>query len=175
MSVESNSNIGNLTATLANDSTDGGTGRVDWTFTVSDPVLAFLAAGQTETETFTVDIRDSVGGTTKQDVTITLTGANDAPTFTGGTTTGFVNEQLFVTNADPTKVTDGTTGTLNFTDPDLIDTHTASTSYVANSAIWLAGDSSPIPAQTLADLASAMQAAVTADRPTAPPARSPGR
>ena len=163
VSVEKNSNIGTFTATLANDSTDGGTGTVDWAFTVSDAALAFLAAGQTESETFTVDIQDSVGAFTSQDVDITLTGTNDDPVFTGGTTTGVVNEQPFVTNADPTTVTDGTTGTLDFTDPDLIDAHAASTSYVANSAVWLAGDSSPIPAQTLSDLASAMQAEVTAE------------
>ena len=164
VSVEQNTNIGTFTATLVNDSTDGGTGTVDWAFTVSDAALKFLAAGQTETETFTVDVTDSQNQTATQDVSITLTGVNDAPTFIGGTTTGFVGEQLFVTNADPTKVTDGTTGTLNFTDPDLIDTHhTAQASYVANSAVWLAGDASPIPAQTLSDLAGAMQAVVTAD------------
>ena len=99
----------------------------------------------------------------RQTVTVIVDGANDGPTFTGGTTTGVVNEQLFVTNADPKTVADNTTGTLNFTDPDLIDTHTAPAGYVANTAAWSGGDTSLIPAQTLTDLASAMQAQVTAD------------
>ena len=79
VTVEPNSNVGTLTATLGDDATGGQTGTVNWTYTVSDSAIAFLAAGQQQTETYTVDIDDGHGGVAKQDVVITLTGVNEAP------------------------------------------------------------------------------------------------
>src|SRR5262249_13414688 len=67
-----------FTPTLTHDATGGSTGIVGWTFSVSDNAVDFLAAGQTLTQTYTVKVADNNGGFTTQDVTITITGTDDA-------------------------------------------------------------------------------------------------
>ena len=72
--------VGQLIATVANDTTGDGEGVVKWTFSVNDAAIDFLAEGQKLTQTYTITVNDGHGGTATQDVTITLTGTNDAPT-----------------------------------------------------------------------------------------------
>ncbi|RXH22932.1 hypothetical protein XH99_34200 [Bradyrhizobium nanningense] len=97
-------------------------GSVKWTFTLddSDPVLQSLAEGQTITQVYTVKVDDHHGGTVTQDVTVVITGKNDAPTITSDAeaATGGVIE-------DAVTPTLSTGGTLAIQDLDLIDTHTA--------------------------------------------------
>jgi VCBS repeat-containing protein len=49
-----------------------------WTYTLDNGAQQNLAEGQTETETFTVTVRDDHGATAAQKVVITVTGTNDA-------------------------------------------------------------------------------------------------
>src|SRR6185436_17414530 len=92
----------------------------------------YLAEGQTATEKFTVTISDGHGGTTTQDVVITITGTNDDPTITVASTdaSGAVTE-------DSTSPTLTDSGVIAFNDLDLIDVHTASA--VADSGNKLGG------------------------------------
>jgi VCBS repeat-containing protein len=96
-------------------------GSVGWSFTLddSDPVLQSLAEGQTITQVYTVTVDDHHGGTVTQDVTVTITGTNDAPTVTSNAAAamGEVTEDTGLTLA--------TGGMLAIQDLDLIDTHTA--------------------------------------------------
>ncbi|WP_245266500.1 VCBS domain-containing protein [Bradyrhizobium sp. WSM1743] len=98
-------------------------GSVGWTFTLdnNDPVLQSLAKGQTITQVYTVTIDDHHGGTVTKDVTVTITGTNDAPTITSDAdaATGSVTEDAGATLSSG--------GTLAIQDLDLIDTHTAQT------------------------------------------------
>ena len=55
------------------------TGEFTWTYSVAPASLAFLAAGETRTETFNVTISDGHGGTAVQTVTVTDTGTNQVP------------------------------------------------------------------------------------------------
>src|SRR5207247_5673233 len=74
-----------------------------------------LAVGQVITHTYTVSYDDQHLGTITQDVTVTITGAEDAPTIVAGATT-----------ASGGVVEDGqqtASGTITFQDVDLIDTH----------------------------------------------------
>ena len=71
--------LGSFTTSLANDSANGATGKVNWGFSVADSAIQSLGAGQTLTQTYTVTINDGHGGVTSQDVTVTLNGVNDAP------------------------------------------------------------------------------------------------
>ncbi|MEA3034365.1 MAG: hypothetical protein QOH04_116 [Sphingomonadales bacterium] len=50
---------------------------VAWHFDVSDAAIDGLTAGQVVTQTYTVQVDDGHGGTASQDVTITITGADD--------------------------------------------------------------------------------------------------
>src|SRR5262249_40868162 len=73
---------------ITQDSTNGQTGSVVWHSSVSDHLEDSLAAGQTLTQTYTVKVADNNGGFTTQDVTITITGTNDAPVITSGAAAG---------------------------------------------------------------------------------------
>ncbi|MBM4098208.1 MAG: hypothetical protein FJ261_15810, partial [Planctomycetes bacterium] len=63
---------------LASGATNNGT--VNWAYTVVESDLNFLAASETVTAVFTVTVTDNAGATSTKDVTVTLTGTNDAPT-----------------------------------------------------------------------------------------------
>jgi hypothetical protein len=60
-------------------------GTVDWSYSVKDGALDFLAQGQTATVVSTITLDDHHGGTDTAQVTITITGANDAPTLSDTT------------------------------------------------------------------------------------------
>jgi VCBS repeat-containing protein len=140
---------GALSTTL-HDSTGTGTGSVDWSFSVPDNDLDFLAAGETLTVGYNVEVRDGSTGAT-QTVTITIDGANDLPVITSGPGAASLAE-LADTNNSPTLDTTPT-DSLAFDDPDLSDTH--SVSATLTSAVW-SFDPSFVPAQTLSDLFTAL-------------------
>jgi VCBS repeat-containing protein len=50
-----------------------------WTYTLDDSKAQTLAAGQQRTDTFTVEAHTADGETVQQQVTVTVTGSNDAP------------------------------------------------------------------------------------------------
>ncbi|MEZ2331159.1 beta strand repeat-containing protein, partial [Mesorhizobium sp. RCC_202] len=71
--------LGSLVATETLD-TSGGTGGTGmWNYSVNNSAIQFLAAGQTIQETYQVTVTDNHGGSTSQNVVITITGTNDAP------------------------------------------------------------------------------------------------
>ncbi|WMD22996.1 retention module-containing protein [Achromobacter seleniivolatilans] len=98
-----------------------------WTYNLDNDSakVQSLAAGQTATDSITVTVDDGHGGKTTQQITITITGANDAPTI-AGTATGAVKEDGTLT----------ATGQLTKTDIDTTDTHTWS---VSNKGVGLYG------------------------------------
>jgi VCBS repeat-containing protein len=139
-------------ATTLNDSTGTGSGSVDWNFGIPDNDVDFLAAGETLTLTYNVNVSDGSDSAT-QSVTIIVTGTNDTPAITSGPESGAVAEQANMTNSS---APDSTTGTLQFGDVDLSDSH--SVQVALDSAVWSGGDL--IPDQTQADLASALATAL---------------
>jgi large repetitive protein len=129
-----------LTASASTDST-GFSGTVDATFSAADDNFDFLAANETLTIVYDVTATDSNGVSVTQPVTVTITGTNDAPA-------------LQADASGPHTVTEGlnTTGTLIFTDVDLNDHHTVSTSVA--SATWSGG--ATLPSGLAAALAGAL-------------------
>ena len=67
-----------FTVHLSDDSTNNG--AVHWTYSIDEVDLNFLAAGESVEAVFTVSIIDQIGASSSQDVSILLTGSNDAPT-----------------------------------------------------------------------------------------------
>ncbi|MHB0813595.1 VCBS domain-containing protein [Bradyrhizobium sp. 1.29L] len=119
-----NANIGTFTIdpSVFESSTDtNSNATLGWHFSLdnSNAVLQSLAQGQTITQVYTVTFTDDHGAHVSQDVTVTINGANDAPTITSSAAdaAGAVTE-----DAGATLSIDGT---LAIQDPDLIDTHTA--------------------------------------------------
>src|SRR5262249_41773728 len=111
-----------LTASASHDST-GTSGSIAATFSAPDQTFDFLAAGETLPITYNVTVTDNTGASLTQPVTITITGSNDAPV-------------LAADSPGPHTAAEGlnTTATLAFTDVDLSDQHTVSTS--VTSATW---------------------------------------
>ena len=143
--------LANALATTLNDSTGTGSGSVNWTFSIPDSDLDFLAQGETLTTVYDVNVSD--GSTTAtQTVTITAVGANDDVTITSAAETGTVAEQPDVTGSSTPDTS--APGTLSFTDADLNDTHTLAVSL--DSAVWSNNPFGGVPAQTLIDLQSAL-------------------
>src|SRR5262249_46034094 len=130
---------------ITQDSTNGQTGSVVWHFSVSDHVEDSLAAGQTLTQTYTVKVADNNGDFATQNVTITITGSNEAPVITSTAQTGAVTEDTNIDNSGNLNAG----GTIAFTDVNLTDTHTVSAS--ASTFAWAGGT-----------LTAAQQAALTA-------------
>lgn len=103
--------FGGLTAVLV-DTAAGNPGTVTWTYSAQDKALEGLADGQTVNQVYTITVTDRKGGTITQDVTITLTGAEDIPVVTG-TTSGAISEGAAASY--------NLTGTLTINDADLTD------------------------------------------------------
>ncbi|MGF6165127.1 VCBS repeat-containing protein [Pseudomonas sp. 2725] len=91
--------LGTLVAIVSDESTGDAAGSVGWTYTLNNNAAQYLAEGQTKTEVFTVTLTDDFGATVTKDVTITLTGSNDAPvlSFVTGNDAGAVQEDTALT------------------------------------------------------------------------------
>ncbi len=114
--------MGTFTAVKTTDSTGTGTGGlVTWSYAIDNDTAQQLADGQVVTEVHRITVDDQKGDTTTEDVTVTITGTNDAPTITllGTDAEGAVTE-----DASPLTLSDS--GTILFNDIDLVDVHTAS-------------------------------------------------
>src|SRR5205823_1443646 len=116
---------------VSEDNTDtNDTGSVGWTFTLDDsnPILQSLAVNQTITQVYTVTLSDGHGGTVTQDVTVTVTGTNDAPVVNAIATTP-------LTEQTDTSALKGTIG-VTFTDVDLTDTgHSAAITHAVATGV----------------------------------------
>jgi VCBS repeat-containing protein len=101
---------------------DDNTSSLGWRFVLSnaDPVLQSLAADQTLTQIYRVTLTDDYNATVRQDVTVTITGIQDAPTIVAEAT------QASVTFIEDTAIVLATEGTIEVRNLDLIDGHTAS-------------------------------------------------
>jgi VCBS repeat-containing protein len=114
--------LGTFSASVTTDTTDGQGGVITWDFSVLDIDVNYLGAGETLTQTYSIELSDGSGGSTFQDVEITITGSNDGPVITSGPAQETITE---LPDGDPGENTFLHTvdGTLDFTDEDFIDTH----------------------------------------------------
>jgi VCBS repeat-containing protein len=136
--------------TTLNDSTGSGIGSVDWTFSITDSDLDFLAFGETLTIDYTVEVSDGPSGSS-QTVTITVDGANDTAVITGAPGTGSVAE-LPNTTGSSTPASPIPNGTLAFTDVDFNDMHLVGVAI--SSIVWSGGEE--IPGGSQLELTSAL-------------------
>ena len=137
-------------ATTLEDSTHHVLGEVDWDFALQNSATSFLSGGETLTLTYHVTVTDPAGGSGTQDVTVTIVGANHPVTITSGPESAEAFEQAATTGSAAIDTTTTVpAGTLDFTDPDSGDTHTATATLVSTSG-------APVPGATQADLATAV-------------------
>nr|WP_233286967.1 VCBS domain-containing protein [Bradyrhizobium oropedii] len=114
------------------DSTDGVTGSRSWTFSAADKSFDYLAAGETLTLIYTIQIDDHHGGVVTVPVTITIVGTDDKPVITSPTQAAAITETEGVTGS--TKP-DTASGTVTFTDVDLSDTHSVTVAGVTETGV----------------------------------------
>ena len=75
---------------LSADPGNANDGTINWSYSVAEEHLDFLAAGEQVEVVYTVTVDDGNGGVVDQDVTITITGTNDAPTIGGDLSLNFL-------------------------------------------------------------------------------------
>src|SRR5690606_10171024 len=83
-------------------------GTIDWTYTITEDELDFLAVGETVTLVFDVTITDGATASDTEQVTIIITGTNDAPVLTPVDVSGQITEGSTLSD----------TGSLTFADLD---------------------------------------------------------
>ena len=111
--------LGSLALVINTDTNGGTTGDLSWTYSVADNLVEYLKAGETKVEEFTINLYDDQGATTTRTVAVTITGTNDAPVIGANIATGAVTELVTPTG----NLSTGDT-VIGFTDVDLADTHT---------------------------------------------------
>ena len=118
--------LGTFTPSISNNTTKDGTGQVDWTFKVPDAAIDYLAKDQVVTQSYTIKVSDGNGGSVDQQVTVTITGTNDAPTIGVATdVTGAVTETTDGASGENT-ATLSDSGSFTIADVDLRDVQTVS-------------------------------------------------
>jgi VCBS repeat-containing protein len=136
--------------TALQDSTGHLIGEVDWNFAFPNAFANFLDGGETLKLVYRVAVDDGHGGSTTQDVTITILGVNHPVVITSGAESSTVAEQDATTGSSAPDTTPTTpAGTLAFTDQDTSDTHSVTVTLASSSG-------PPPPAATQADLANAV-------------------
>ena len=65
---------------IVNVNTNVNNGTVTWDYSISEDKINFLGKDEVVTAVFTITVTDDEGATATQDVTVTITGSNDAPT-----------------------------------------------------------------------------------------------
>jgi VCBS repeat-containing protein len=103
-------------------------GTINTTFSAPDLAFDYLAAGQHLDITYTVQLDDHAGGLSTQTVTVTVVGTNDKPVFLSCPESASLVEDQ---NVDPSGNLTAH-GDLFFTDVDLADAHTVSTTVSAS-------------------------------------------
>ncbi|WP_427451992.1 VCBS domain-containing protein [Litorimonas sp. WD9-15] len=123
VSSSNGSFLGVFLAGASSPAQGGNTGVISWTFDNLDAsdmaIVDALPEGDTITQVYAVTINDGQGGVTTQNVTITITGTNDAAIFAGDVS-GAVVEAGGVANADAG--TPSVMGTVTVTDVDTGET-----------------------------------------------------
>ncbi|KAG1715531.1 hypothetical protein GQR58_000502 [Nymphon striatum] len=99
----------------------GSSGTIAWNFALDDTLTQYLAAGETVTAVYTVFVTDDSGTMTSQDseqITVQITGTNDAPVIAASDTAGLTEDTPLVTS-----------GTLSVSDVDTSNLVTVSANF----------------------------------------------
>jgi VCBS repeat-containing protein len=79
--------------TITPDAGNANDGEATWSYATSDAAVDFLAEGETVALTYTITVDDgNADGATSEDIVITLTGTNDAPTLAADATLAAVED-----------------------------------------------------------------------------------
>jgi VCBS repeat-containing protein len=128
-------------------------GVINTTFSAPDISFDYLAAGEHLNITYVVQLDDHAGGISTQNVQVTVVGTNDAPFYICGPETEHLTEGQNLDSSGNLHAD----GDLLFTDIDLSDTHTVSTTVTATRS---GGGAIPL---TTAQMLAAFSTSLTPD------------
>ncbi|NIY77710.1 cadherin-like domain-containing protein [Thalassospira sp. HF15] len=114
--------IGGFTAMVADPATGDGSGTVLWQYSIPDAATEHLGEGETVTEVFTMHLIDDQGEEVTQDVTVTVTGKNDAPEIIAQSPDVTITALADGAEGEG-EATHSATGSVEFDDLDLTDSH----------------------------------------------------
>lgn len=136
-SVDNATNLGTLTVSPTSINS-GAEQSFEWTFSVNDADVDYLAEGESLTQTYTLVVTDSDNATATQEVTITINGTNDGPVIETAVETGAVIE---IEDGAAGENVDALTATGNatFSDVDIADSHTVTVTADPDNATSLGG------------------------------------
>ena len=115
----------------------GPNGTLSWTYSTTEATLDFLAAGETVTLRYYLEVKDSSGAAVSTPVTLTLNGSNDTPTVTAINVAGAVVEDTGTVADNPNtgSVEAGSylarSGSLSFAELDTTDTSRVTSALVS--------------------------------------------
>ncbi|TYC68958.1 hypothetical protein FMN63_09965 [Stappia sp. BW2] len=104
---------------LSADPGNANNGTINWSYSVAEEHLDFLAAEEQVKVVYTVTVDDGNGGVVEQDVTITITGTNDAPTIGGDLSLNFLPIVEFP-DAEDQGFVHSRSGVFEVNDPDTV-------------------------------------------------------
>ena len=116
-----------------------GTGTIGWNYNIDDSALDFLGKNDVVTLTYTVQVDDGNGGTTTQDVVITVQGTEDTPVITSSAQAATITEDGGTVGHGGESGPESASGTITFTDVDLSDIETSSITKTTVSAVLANG------------------------------------
>ena len=120
--------LGTFTPSISDNTTKDGTGQVEWTFSVPDVDIDYLGKGEVVTQNYTITVSDGNGGSVAQQVTVTITGTNDAPTISAATDVSGAVTEITDGAAGENTTTLSDSGSFTIADVDLNDVQTVSVS-----------------------------------------------
>jgi len=103
-----------------------------WAYVANNASIQSLYAGETRTDSFTVQSYDGTGTS----VVVTLNGVNDVPVITSSLASGYLYEYYGYTGSSSNQTIGGS---ITFTDTDSNETY-ASSSWVSKSLNWTSGN-----------------------------------
>jgi VCBS repeat-containing protein len=116
--------LGQLVATIDQAATGGEVGEINWTYTLDNQLVQFLAQGQTIEEIYNLTVSDGQGGEVTREIMLTIEGTNDAPVISSEELSGQVLEDNNISNCLLES-----SGLLTFSDVDLTDTHNVAVNF----------------------------------------------
>ena len=138
---------------LTAESGNHNNGAVDWNYSIADSTLDFLSQGETLTITTTVALDDHQNLATlpTKVITVTIQGADDAPTITAAT-----SDQITEAPGTGNTTTDHAGGTIGFADVDLSDRPVVTAPFSGYTYTDANGDALTLTAGQQSDLEAAL-------------------
>ncbi len=154
---------GAMTATIGNQALDDGMGELEWSYSIGAAATDFLAVGETRVEVFQLRIVGTASDELVQNVTVTITGTNDAPVIDTvlGDFSAALTEVADVTRGEAELEANGS---INFGDVDLLDRDTdedTENGVEHSVAVTVAASGATMGGLTEEDLASLFTTTVT--------------